>query len=141
MATTRGIVQSGNRIQVEFDGKKIGFVQSLRMSDSYGLEAAGGIGDIHVIEHVPTTAMHSIAVSKMVLRTELMRSAGLAPENGDDALLGVVFDIVTYSKDTGQPLRIYEACSYDSGDVDVSAHRIVVSNAQYKALNVRDTGF
>lgn len=140
MATTRGIVQSGNRIQVEFDGKQIGLVQSLRMSDNYGLEDASGIGDVHVVEHVPSKAVHTIAVSKMTLRTELMRKAGLTPENGDAVLQGLVFDIVSYSKDTGQVVRSYINCSYDSGDVDVSAHRIVMSNAQFKALDVRGTG-
>lgn len=126
---------SGNRCQVEFDGKMVGLVQSVRANDSYGLEPASGIGDIHVVEHVPTKAMHSLSVSSMVLFKKNLISLGLIPENGDGALAGLVFDIVIYSRDTGAVLTKYLSCSYDSGDVDVSAHRIVTRSAQFKALD------
>jgi hypothetical protein len=129
-------VRSGNRIVVVFDGKQIGMVQSVRASDSYGLEAASGIGDIHVQEHVPTVASHSISVSSMVLIKGAMLEAGIAVENGDAALLGLVFDLEIYSKDDGALLRKYVGLSYDSGDIDVSAHRIVVQSGQFKALDV-----
>ncbi|WP_431860132.1 hypothetical protein [Azospirillum sp.] len=130
---------SGNRIVVEFDGKEVGLVQSVRMNDNYGLEDASGIGDIHVQEHVPTKAVHSISVSTMVLMKKNLRDVGIAPQNGDDVLAGLVFDICTYSKDTGELLRKYVSCSYDSGDVDVSAHRITMASAQFKALDVVGT--
>ncbi len=129
-------VRSGNRIVVVFDGKQIGMVQSVRASDGYGLEAASGIGDIHVQEHVPTVASHSISVSSMVLIKGAMLEAGIATENGDAALLGLVFDLEIYDKDTGALLRKYMGLSYDSGDIDVSAHRIVVQSGQLKALDV-----
>lgn len=127
---------TGNRIVVEFDGKTIGLVQSVRAQDSYGLEDASGIGDIHVQEHVPTKAVHTLSVSVMALFRKNMRDVGIAPQNGDDALQGLVFDVCFYSKDTGQLLRKYIGCSYDSGDLDVSAHRIVMQSGQLKALDV-----
>lgn len=132
--------QTGNRIAVEFDGKTIGLVQSVRMSDNYGLEDASGVGDIHVVEHVPSKAVHTVSVSNMTLFTGNMRDVGLAPQNGDDVLAGLVFDLCVYSKDTGKLLRKYWSCSYDSGDVDVSAHRIVMQSGQLKALDVTGTG-
>ncbi len=140
MSTPNVQTQSGNRLVVEFDGKTIGLVQSVRMNDSYGLEAASGIGDIHVVEHVPSKAMHSLSVSTMVLFKKNLMSSGIVPQNGDAALLGLVFDIVSYSRDTGAALRKYVSCSYDSGDVDVSAHRIVTRSGQFKALDVVGTG-
>lgn len=130
---------SGNRIIIELNGKQIGLMQSCRMNDSYGLEDASGIGDIHVQEHVPTKAVHSLSVSNMALFTKNMRDQGFAPQNGDDALAGLVFDVVIYSKDTGQELAAYLSCSYDSGDLDVSAHRIVMQSGQLKALDRRGT--
>lgn len=132
-------VRSGNRIVVLYDGKPVGMVQSIRMNDSMALEAASGIGDIHVQEHVPTVANHSLSVSMMVLVKGSMREAGILTENGDDALLGKVFDIEVFDKDSGELLRKYTGCSYDSGDLDVSAHRITMSSAQFKALNVTGT--
>lgn len=130
-------VRSGNRIVVMFDGKQIGLVQSVRMSDDYSPEPASGIGDIHVQEHVPTMARHMISVSTMVLNKGSMRQAGITSANGDAALRGLVFDIVTLSKDDGQVLRKYVGCSYASGDIDVSKHQIVMSSAQFNALDVQ----
>jgi hypothetical protein len=151
---------SGNRITVEFDGVVVGLIQSLRLSDSYGLEDASGIGDIHVIEHVPSKAVHQVSVSNMTLFTGNMRDAGIANENGDMALRGNIFDIVIYgdsapgSSDnlgaggtpeaiqatTGTPVRTIIGCSFDSGEVDITAHRIVVQTGQFKALDVSGTG-
>lgn len=151
---------SGNRIAVEFDNQVIGLVQSVRLSDNYGLEDASGIGDVHVIEHVPSKAVHQVSVTNMVLFAGNMRDLGIAYENGDHALRGLVFDIVVYgdtlpgSPDnvpeggvpvaqqapSGGRLRTIVACSFDSGDVDITAHRIVVQTGQFKALDVIGVG-
>lgn len=140
MSTPNVQTQSGNRIVVELDGKRVGLVQSLRANDSFGLQPASGIGDIHVVEHVPSVANHSISVGTMVLFTKNLARLGIVPENGDAALKGLVLDIVYYSRDTGEVLLKYTKCSFDSGDVDVSAHRIVTRNAQFKAIDRVGTG-
>lgn len=132
--------RSGNRVIVKFDGKQIGLIQSVRMSDDYGPEPASGIGDIHVSEYVPTLARHSVSVSSMILFTGAMREAGINTVDGDEALEGRVFDIVVESKDDGTELRKYIGCSYASGDVEVQKHAIIVSNAQFNALNVTGLG-
>lgn len=138
MPTEHRIVNSGNRIQVQFDGREIGLLQNIRPSDDYGHEAASGIGDIHVQEHVPSMARHQISTSTMVLFKKNLRDSGIAMENGDEVLKGLVFDIVIYGKDpknTGM-LRKYTQCSFTSGDVEVTKHTIVASNAQFLALDV-----
>lgn len=132
-------VESGNRIAVVFDGKDIGMVQSVSMQDSYGLEPASGIGDIHVQEHVPTLATHNLSVSTLVLKRGAMHRAGIAVENGDDALQGLVFDFEVYSKDDGRLLRKYIGCSYDSGGIDFQKHAIIVQSGQFRALDVVGT--
>lgn len=131
--------QTGNRIKVLFGGATLGLAQSVRMADSYALEAASGIGDIHTIENVPTRASHTVNVSAMTLFTANMRDQGISTVNGDAAMAGLVFDIVTYSRDTGLPLRAVKSCSFDSGTVSVEAHRIVLQDAVFHALDV--TGF
>lgn len=140
MATQNLKVRSGNRMVVTFDGKQIGLVQSVRASDDYGPEPASGIGDIHVVEYVPTMARHTLSVSSMVLFTGAMREAGITTVNGDDALEGRVFDIVVYSKDDGAELRKYVGCSYASGDIEVNKHAIIMSNAQFNCLDVTGSG-
>lgn len=152
---------TGNRILVEFEGAVIGLVQSVRVNDSYALESASGVGDIHTVEFVPTIAQHSVSVSNMTLFTGNMRDAGIAVENGQDALRGLIFDIVIYGNTgematatlgpNGVPgatppvrgtarLRTIVGCSFDSGDIEISAHRIVMQSAQFKALDVVGTG-
>lgn len=133
-------VRSGNRIVVQFDGKTIGLIQNVRMSDDYGPEPASGVGDIHVQEYVPTQARHILSVSAMVLQTGSLREAGIAVENGDGALQGLVFDFVSMDKDSGAVLRKYVGCSYASGDVDVTKHAIVMNSGQFNALDVQGTG-
>ncbi len=132
------IVNSGNRIEVQFDGKQIGLVQNLRPSDDYGHEPASGVGDIHVQEYVPSMARHQLSVSTMVLFTENLRDTGIAMENGDEVLKGLVFDIVVFGKDPKNSgmLRKYINCSYVSGDIEINKHAIVASNAQLVALDV-----
>ena len=132
--------RSANRVRVQFDGKQIGLIQSVRMSDDYGPEPASGVGDIHVVEYVPTMARHSLSVSSMILFTGAMRDAGITLENGDSALEGIVFDIVVSSSDDGTELRKYMGCSYASGDVEVNKHAIIVANGQFNALDVSGTG-
>jgi hypothetical protein len=141
MAEEHRIVNSGNRIEVQFDGKVIGLLQNLRPSDDYGHEPASGVGDIHVQEYVPSMARHQISASTMVLFTNNLRDSGISMENGDEVLKGLVFDIVVYGKDPKNSgvLRKYTKCSYTSGDVEIQKHAIVVANAQFVALDVTGT--
>lgn len=131
--------RSGNRIVVVFDGIQLGLVRSVRANDDYSPEPASGIGDIHVQEYVPTMARHSLSVSQMVLIKGAMLEAGIAAENGEAMLQGLVFDLEVYSKDDGKPLRKYIGVSYASGDLDINAHQIVVANGQFNALDVVGT--
>jgi hypothetical protein len=140
MASVNQKVRSGNRIIVTFDGQQVGFVQSVRMNDDYGPEPASGIGDIHAKEYVPTMARHNLTVSNMVLKRNNMRALGINAINGDDVLQGLVFDIVIQDGDTGEVLRKYLSCSYASGDLEVNKHAIVMSSAQFNALDVVGTG-
>lgn len=132
--------RSGNRTIISFDGKQIGLIQSVRMSDDYAPEPASGIGDIHVVEYVPTMARHNLQVSSMVLNRQNMREAGISAENGDGMLLGLVFDIEVVSKDDGSLIRKYTGCSYAQGDLEVSKHAIVMANGTFNAIDVVGTG-
>lgn len=134
------LTYSGNRVLVEFGGATIGLVQAVRLGDNYGLEPASGVGDIHAIEYVPSRATHTVSVTNMTLFKGNMRDAGVSAVNGDDVLQGLVFDLVVYSKDTGGALRTIKSCSFESGDVDVTAHRITMQSGQFKALDVLGTG-
>ena len=131
--------RSGNRIAVVFDGKQIGLIQNISGNDDYSPEPASGIGDIHVQEYVPTMARHTLSVSAMMLNRGALLEAGIAAENGDAMLQGLVFDFEVYSKDDGTLLRKYVGCSYASGSIDIQKHQIAVQSAQFSALDVVGT--
>ena len=129
-------VRSANLARVLIDGDEVGLMQNISMSDDYGPEGASGIGDIHVQEHVPTMARHTISCSKMALRTAGFYAKGIIPENGEDALKGLVLDIEVLDKNTGQVLRKYLNCTFASGSIEVSKHAIVSYQSQWMALDV-----
>lgn len=142
MATTNLQVRSGNKITVSVNTVNVGMVQSLRCSDDYSPEPASGIGDIHVQEYVPTVAKHTLSISMMVLLVKPLRTAvgdNAQFINGDDMLKGQEYDILVMAKG-GATLRKYTGCSYASGDTEISAHKIVVSNAQFNARDVSESG-
>lgn len=140
------IVHAGNYIKVLLAGQEVGLIQSVRANDDYGHEPASGVGDIHAQEYVPTIARHQIQVSTMVLFKNNLRRLGVSEINGDEVLKGNVFEIVVMSKDSNSPagaggeLRKYEDCSYVSGDLEVTKHAIVASNAQFYARDVSGSG-
>ena len=136
MATQNIKTQSGNRIIVVMDGKQVGLLQNVQMNDDYSPEPASGIGDIHALEYVPTMARHSLSVSSMLLKRGSLLEAGIAIENGDGMLQGLVFDFEVYSKDDATLLRKYKGCSYASGSLEVSKHAIVMSSGTFNALDV-----
>lgn len=127
-------VQSGNNIAIVFDGKQIGAMQSVSMTDDYSPEPVYGIGDIDPIEHVPTAARYGLSCQNVILRKGAMRAAGLVPENGMAALQGLVFDVEVFDKGTGDLVRKHSGCTYASGSVDFSRNAIVMASAQFMCL-------
>ena len=140
MAQTNVHARTGNRFLLVMDGITIGAAQNAQLSSDYGPEPVSGIGDIHAIEYAPTMARHSVSVSQMVIKRQSLLAQGLIPENGDAALRGLVFDIVTQDKDTGEVVQKFVGCSYASGDVEINKHQISMVSGQFNALDVVGTG-
>jgi hypothetical protein len=163
------LVYTGNRVKVEVNGHEVGLCQSVRVNDNYNLQAASGVGDIHVQEWVPTQAIHQLTVQTMILYKDKINSAtGVSSlpgafdgtdimENGDAVLRGLTFDLSIEGKapsnfqtaqgarggrqpltsgDLGRQIRVYQGCTFESGDIDVTKHQIIVQNASFRALDV-----
>lgn len=140
MSTTNKVVNTGNMVALSFDGNIVGLIQSLRVSEDYAPEPARGVGSINVIEYVPTIARFHLQVSRMVLKNDNLRTAGVIFADANDALTGRVFDILIIDKDTKQVLRKYDGCSYATGDMEIRANAIIVSNATFMALSASGSG-
>src|SRR5574343_716724 len=139
MATTNVKARTGNRFLLIMDGITIGAARSARLNSDYGPEPVSGIGDIHAIEYAPTMARHSVSVSQMIIKKQSMKAKGLIPENGDDALRGLIFDIIAQAKDTGEVVQKFIGCSYASGDVEINAHQIIMVSGTFNALDAQGT--
>ena len=139
MARTNVHARTGNRFLLVMDNITIGAARSARLNSDYGPEPVSGIGDIHVQEYAPTMARHSVTVSQMAIKKQTMLAKGLIPENGDGALRGLVFDIITQDKDTGEVIQKFIGCSYASGDVEINAHQISMMSGTFNALDVQGT--
>ncbi len=146
-------VYSGNRITLEVANQEIGLAQSLQAADSYGLQPASGIGNINVIEYVPSLATHEVTLSAVLLYPSALANVasiqdfdnGHAFENGKAALRGLTCDIVLRGRSiegidnpqgADRVIRKYVGCSYDSGTISVEKHAIVIYNARFRALDV-----
>lgn len=133
-------VRSANLARIVIDGDEVGLMQNVNMQDDYGPDGASGIGDIHVQEYVPSMARHTLSCSKMALRKAGLYAKGVVPENGEEALKGLVVDIEILDKSSGEVLRKYLNCTYASGSVEVQKHAIVSYQAQWMALDVAGAG-
>ena len=136
MARTNIKTHSGNKTLIRLDGKAVGLIQDLTANENYNLEAASGIGDIEVQEHVPTVASYTLTMSQMTLVDKTLISEGLHPEDAQETLEGKVFDIEMYA-DNGQLLRKYTDCTFESGDFRFAKHQITINNAVYKGLSTK----
>lgn len=135
MARQHTVVRTANFIRILLDGKAIGIMQNCRCNDDYGMEPVSGIGKINAYEHVPTQARHQLNTTFAVMRRELLVQSGFIPENGEAALRGIVFDVEMYDKRDGQLIKKYISCSYNNGDFSVDAHRVIMRNASFLALD------
>lgn len=131
-------IYTGNEVRVVMDGVELDLVQTIRGSDDYGDEYVSGIGDIHGLELVPTFARHTVTISGFALKKEKAILLGIIRENGDEALKGKHFTIEIFSKE-GPLLRKWEDAVNNSGDINVTAHRIVVKDATFMALDAAGT--
>jgi hypothetical protein len=132
-------VVTGNEVTLVFNNVVVDLFQTFRATDDYGFEPASGIGDIHCREYVPTLARHAISISRLVLTKENAMKLNIIQENGDSALKSIVFDIQLFSKVTGQLMRKYIDGINNSGDIGVTAHRIIINDANFVAIDATGT--
>ena len=130
---------TGNEVDVYLDGVKVDLLQTISGNSSYGQQPASGIGDIHNKEHLPSRAEHQITIDRMALRKDSLVAMDIILENGDAAMRGKTFDIEIFSKE-GPLLHKFIKAVNDSNRVNVTAHRIVISDAVFVARDQVGTG-
>lgn len=127
---------SGNDVMVLLDNVvEVDLVQTIRGTEGFGHEPASGIGDIKVREYVPSIARYTVTFSRMVLTAEKLLGLGLVPETARDAMKGRRFTIAVYFKPAGPLIRKWIDAVYDGGDMNVTAHRISITDATFLATD------
>jgi len=132
-------IYTGNEVNVFMNGMEIDLLQNLRGTDDYGPEPVSGIGDIHAKENAPTFARHAVTISKFALRKEKAITAGIISENGNAILLQTPFAVEVFAKLTGKLLRKYLGVTLGSDDLALTAHRVIVVDANFVAIDVVGT--
>jgi|SRR5215813_5783008 len=132
------VVFKANLVNVLIDGQEFTLLSDIRASDDYGLQEVSGIGDIHVKEYPPSLARHEFTLNGYVTKPEPSWSDGIIPENGDAALTEKVFTIEIFDK-KGPLLRKYLNASCNRGEASLAAHRLIMKNAQFFALDAVGT--
>ena len=135
------LTYEANRSRVFFEGQTGGpvefiLLQNVRGSDDYAPEAVSGIGDIHAREYPPTMARHQFRLGGYMVKDEPAIEGGFFSEDGDQRLEQIAFDVMIATKE-GPELRRYLGCTFASGSFTLTAHRLLMKNAVFNALNVQ----
>jgi len=86
-------VRTGGKVLLKMDNAVIGFAQSARFRDDYGLEPVHIVGQLQTIEYVPMHARHEIQMSVLVVRNTSLAAMGLEP--GSAGSFGLIPDSVS----------------------------------------------
>ena len=69
----------GSKVLIRMDGNVVGFAQSARCTDNYRYIPIHIMGQLQAVEYVPTTAMHEIVLTSMVMRNDSLTRHNLEP--------------------------------------------------------------
>lgn len=124
-------VVTGNVLQLVINGKVVGLAQSADGRRSFGTEPVHGIGDFMPREHVQLRYDGTITVDRFFIRTEDLRSLGLAALGKDVLDLGVV-EMLVVDRVTGKTLRKYTGMTISDYTETFRANAIAGENATWR---------
>lgn len=133
---TRQQVVTGNILQINIGGKAVGLCQTFDGRRSFGTEPVHGIGDFMPREHVQLRFDGTITVDRFFIRTEDLRSLGLARLGSDILTLGII-EILVIDKVTKKVLRQYVGCTLSDYTETFRANAISGENATWRYLECK----
>lgn len=162
MANT--VAFSGNQIVVTIsdkDGKDvvIGLAQDLQATESFRPEPVSGLGSPRVQEYVSTMYEIGLSMSACMINTpkegdpipfgsgnsNTGKISTFIPDVGSEQkareylnsnLNGCTITVYYTRPDTAKSLRKYGGCVFESADISVRKHGILMTNARFKAAYV-----
>lgn len=152
---------AGNQIILKIGNKIIGLAQDLQATENFRPEPVSGLGSPRVQEYVPSMYEISISMSACLINspaaglmdgggnpsTEMGKISDNIPDVSNEPnarkwlnenMQGVDIQVLYTREDQSKPLRTYSNCVFESADVSVRKHGILMANARFKAAYVSD---
>ncbi len=133
---TNQSVVTGNILQLVINGKPIGLAQTADGRRSFGTEPVHGIGDFMPREHVQLRYEGTFTVDKFFIRTEDLRSMGLAALGADILDKGVI-DGLVIDRITKKVIRKYIGMTCSDYTETFRANAIAGENATWRYLDCK----
>lgn len=135
---SRQQVVTGNILQLIIDDKVVGLAQTADGRRSFGTEPVHGIGDFMPREHVQLRYEGTVTVDRFFIRTDDLRSLGLAPL-GVDVLDKGVINMLVVDRITKKVIRRYLGMTISDYTETFRANAIAGENATWRYLTCTPT--
>ena len=132
------VISSDNGIKLVIKGKTIGLAQTADGRRSFGTEGVYGIGEFAPREHVQLRFEGTVTVDRFFIRTEDLRSLGLAAIGSDVLKLGII-DMLVVDRVTRKVLRQYIGMTLSDMTETFRANAIAGENATWRYLECKPT--
>jgi len=129
-------VVTGNILQLVIKGKVVGLAQTADGRRSFGTEPVHGIGNFMPVEHVQLRYEGTVTVDRFFIRTDDLRSLGLAALGSDILDLGIV-DMLVIDRITKKVLRQYVGMTMSDYTETFRANAIAGENATWRYLECK----
>jgi hypothetical protein len=131
---------TGNHVIMTINGKTIGLMSNVTITDEVEMQRIVGIGDSTAVELVPGDVSYVISGDRYMAQTEALRDLGLVPENPADWLTFSGLHIEVVDRINGKTLEHYSGCKFTHHTRKYEKHAIVGENFSIVAQNCEFRG-
>lgn len=127
---------TGNRALFKIKGVAVaaGIVQSVNVSDDFGMQRISGLGSAEAVELVIGEISHTISVNKFFGYNQKLKDLGYVPESRDYLTSGEM-DMEILDNISGATLEHYTGCKAANAGRDYSKHGPSSESVTFFALH------
>jgi hypothetical protein len=141
MAGTTRRAFSAAGVDFRINGKKVGAGQSVRGTITITNQPVGELGNIDLIEHVPTQRLVNFSVGIVRLAGRSLKAQGFWPSGGTlDVLNFAEMVAEIWDRRGGSPIYTFEGVRPASHDFSIDLGGILMENAAFDARFMPDSG-
>ena len=146
-APEKGLVITGARAQLLFNGIKIGWATQVSGSERIMYERIKVLDNIQTQEHVPVDYEVTLSAARVRIAGKTLKSQGFFPSvgaNAEEHLSNILTsgDLVISINDTGggtsKPIATYEQCKTDSHNWTITATGVMANDMTFVGIRAKD---